>query len=77
MSLTAYAKKRAKETGRLLVRSTSHVQRRRLERLFGELEWFAPVALGSKTGLYFVPDTPDNRAKLAGISKPKVETPLS
>jgi len=33
--------------------------------------------MNPQTGLYFVPDTPDNRAKLAGISKPKVETPLS
>lgn len=64
-SLTADAKRRAAESGKLLVRSHSHAQRRRLERLFGSLEWFAPASLGSKTGLYFVPDTPENRDKLA------------
>ena len=67
MSLTAYAKKLAIERGKLLVRTQSHVQTRRAERLFGSLEWFAPVSLESKTKLYFVPDTPENREKLARL----------
>jgi hypothetical protein len=64
LSLSRYARKLAGESGKLLIKSHSHAERLRLERLFGSLEWFGPASLGSKTLLWFVADTAENRGKL-------------
>jgi hypothetical protein len=78
-TLTKHAKERAKRDGKLLVQVSSHSQAGRLKKMVSGVKWYGPVSLGSKSNLYFVDDTPENRAVLASgrVGKPMKSNPES
>ena len=63
-TLTEQAKKRAREIGKIVVKSSSHSMTRRLETRLSGVSWYGPVGLGSKGNLYLVDDTSENRKAL-------------
>lgn len=66
-TLTACAKEKAAREHKIVVRVSSHAQARRLSKRLTGWEWFGPVSLGSKTRLFLVADTPENRRVLQEV----------
>jgi hypothetical protein len=60
-TLTDAAQRMAKDKGKIVVKSHSHAMTRRMEFALTGMEWYGPLSLGSKTKLYMVDDTIENR----------------
>jgi len=60
-TLTADAKAKALRIGKRVLKSHSHAEAARLFRYLRGVEWYGPLALGSKTHLYLVDDTVSNQ----------------